>query len=812
MSGTVLIVDDDRNFTASVQEALELRGHDVIVHEDADLDAMKFVQPSAILMSVELPRTSGFSVCSRVRKDRELRSTPILLLSERTTPETIKKHAERPERANLYARKPLSSDQVVRLLEELIASVPPPLGPSSGESAIEDSSVPPPPSRRPIRRERHHSEVRPASEVRRNPWPSDYFRQRMAGVADVDAETANRTRRGAPEDRIDQLRQLLKRYETREQELVSLFEDMNTRGLELARLLAGVESDLQSTKTQIASFDKEKQKLQKQLSETEESFRTFHNEVTQVFTEKDGEERELFQRLEKAETRANKLDAVLITSRKQAQEDAERAQVLEADLKNAREEIEVAHNELVQLRDKVMRHEADRNRVGERLTAAEEVAQRQTEIAAEWERRLEEHIVHSDEQRNKTEQSFQNQIEILRAQSEALRGEHAAAVEVADQQRTEATRYRRELEDRWRVESEKQASALSQLQDKLHISQERAADAEQALANLKQEASGQVQQLKAEIAALTHNFDQARHQASDAEHLRTALKDIRAELDVERKRHQELLNRTAEVERSEKAALRRNGEAETQLRELQESTLDARRRLELESKERQNLEAKIVSLHEDLRKAEEEAEEHGESVLQLHSRLDELRADNQAYQIQLEDMGHVSVKLRESETQIAKAEAARQKAERARSETIAELELMRRDETELAQRLASRAGELEAARHEVNRLIRIVEQQNRQLARAEKMVGISVRDPSQIQHTLSALSTSEALLREGASRTHSPSLDGPKTDSPFDDHTPGLRGGGALLTTSGLRPHEELVLESEDHMVTDVVNLNNLGE
>src|SRR5438046_9186764 len=124
MTQTVLIVDADLGFTEPAQVALEAQGVTVHVRDDASLDLIRKLRPTVMMLNVELPKgaSTGFSICSRIRRDRELRATPILLTSSEASTEALKKHAASADHADDYARKPLSVDDMLARIGRLLAA------------------------------------------------------------------------------------------------------------------------------------------------------------------------------------------------------------------------------------------------------------------------------------------------------------------------------------------------------------------------------------------------------------------------------------------------------------------------------------------------------------------------------------------------------------------------------------------------------------------------------------------------------------------------------------------------------------------
>jgi DNA-binding response OmpR family regulator len=85
----ILVIDDDLDLLKAQQEALSMKGFEVIVASDA-LTGLRSVyqdRPDAVLLDVMLPEMDGFEACRRIR---EMTDIPVLLVTGRaTTPEDI---------------------------------------------------------------------------------------------------------------------------------------------------------------------------------------------------------------------------------------------------------------------------------------------------------------------------------------------------------------------------------------------------------------------------------------------------------------------------------------------------------------------------------------------------------------------------------------------------------------------------------------------------------------------------------------------------------------------------------------------------
>ncbi|HSN58121.1 MAG TPA: response regulator transcription factor [Clostridiaceae bacterium] len=79
----ILIVDDEANIRELIGFNLKNEGYNIITAGDGitALKAIREEKPSLILLDLMLPGLNGFEVCKEVRKDRELSSTPIIILS-----------------------------------------------------------------------------------------------------------------------------------------------------------------------------------------------------------------------------------------------------------------------------------------------------------------------------------------------------------------------------------------------------------------------------------------------------------------------------------------------------------------------------------------------------------------------------------------------------------------------------------------------------------------------------------------------------------------------------------------------------------
>jgi CheY-like chemotaxis protein len=122
MPKTILLIESDSPFAREMADALEARGFGVRVSGDGKegLELARDLRPDAVVLCVELPRMSGYSVCNKLKKDEALRSIPLVVISAEATPETFEQHRKLKTRAEDYLIKPFPADTLVERVGALV--------------------------------------------------------------------------------------------------------------------------------------------------------------------------------------------------------------------------------------------------------------------------------------------------------------------------------------------------------------------------------------------------------------------------------------------------------------------------------------------------------------------------------------------------------------------------------------------------------------------------------------------------------------------------------------------------------------------
>src|SRR5882762_9909187 len=139
MSTKVLVFESDAAFASELRNELGKLGCNTHVVDDGNVGLQQAAadRPDLILLSIELPRMNGFSVCNKLKKDPALKDVPLIIMSSESSDETFEQHRKLRTRAEDYVHKPIAFGE---LLEHITRYVP--LAESNGPvSGPDDSAI-----------------------------------------------------------------------------------------------------------------------------------------------------------------------------------------------------------------------------------------------------------------------------------------------------------------------------------------------------------------------------------------------------------------------------------------------------------------------------------------------------------------------------------------------------------------------------------------------------------------------------------------------------------------------------------------------
>lgn len=118
----VLIFESDAAFAQSLVEGLAARRCIVEVVDDGEAGILRaeLDPPQLILLSIELPRMNGFSVCNKLKRHKTLANVPLVLMSSEASDETFEQHKRLRTRAEEYVHKPIAVADLMATVEPLI--------------------------------------------------------------------------------------------------------------------------------------------------------------------------------------------------------------------------------------------------------------------------------------------------------------------------------------------------------------------------------------------------------------------------------------------------------------------------------------------------------------------------------------------------------------------------------------------------------------------------------------------------------------------------------------------------------------------
>src|SRR5450432_3483483 len=138
MPTKVLVFESDVAFAGELRNELGHLGCTTIVVDDGNVGLQQAAseRPDLILLSIELPRMNGFSVCNKLKKDPQLKDVPLIIMSSESSDDTFEQHKKLRTRAEDYVHKPIALGE---LLEHIRRFVTIGEGDGEGEIAMDDA-------------------------------------------------------------------------------------------------------------------------------------------------------------------------------------------------------------------------------------------------------------------------------------------------------------------------------------------------------------------------------------------------------------------------------------------------------------------------------------------------------------------------------------------------------------------------------------------------------------------------------------------------------------------------------------------------
>src|SRR5205085_9735175 len=122
MTTKVLVFESDAAFAGELRNELSQLGCATLVVDDGNVGLQQAAseRPDLILLSIELPRMNGFSVCNKLKKDPALRDVPLIIMSSESSDETFEQHRKLRTRAEDYVHKPIAFHDLLARIQPLV--------------------------------------------------------------------------------------------------------------------------------------------------------------------------------------------------------------------------------------------------------------------------------------------------------------------------------------------------------------------------------------------------------------------------------------------------------------------------------------------------------------------------------------------------------------------------------------------------------------------------------------------------------------------------------------------------------------------
>ena len=125
MPATILLIEDDADYSELISYRLRSAGYTVITASDGQtgLERARREQPDLILTDLMLPKLNGYEICSLLKQDLRYQKIPILVFSA-TKMQDRDAHLAMECGANAYILKSLEPRLLVERVQALLSAPP----------------------------------------------------------------------------------------------------------------------------------------------------------------------------------------------------------------------------------------------------------------------------------------------------------------------------------------------------------------------------------------------------------------------------------------------------------------------------------------------------------------------------------------------------------------------------------------------------------------------------------------------------------------------------------------------------------------
>ena len=118
---TIMVVDDAKVMREMIKTILVTEKHQVITADDGDiaLELARKQQCDLVLSDINMPKMSGISLVSKLRRVEGYENTPIIMLT--TESSDYKKDKAKKMGANGWLQKPVEPNRLIKAVNTMLA-------------------------------------------------------------------------------------------------------------------------------------------------------------------------------------------------------------------------------------------------------------------------------------------------------------------------------------------------------------------------------------------------------------------------------------------------------------------------------------------------------------------------------------------------------------------------------------------------------------------------------------------------------------------------------------------------------------------
>jgi CheY-like chemotaxis protein len=119
MKKTILLIEDEKDMVVMISARLNANGYSVVTALDGEegLKVAGEIKPDLILLDIIMPKINGFEVCSRLKKNPETSSIPVVIITASGIKNVEKKCVEAG--AEDFIHKPYDAGELLNKISKL---------------------------------------------------------------------------------------------------------------------------------------------------------------------------------------------------------------------------------------------------------------------------------------------------------------------------------------------------------------------------------------------------------------------------------------------------------------------------------------------------------------------------------------------------------------------------------------------------------------------------------------------------------------------------------------------------------------------